>query len=150
MSDSKPYPYKKLLLLPVFIIVLFIIFKIDQRKVDNYNKKLSSEYFFIRFKDSVNDRVESVFVPDRIRTPQTSFVKTIAYRKLEIWAEPFGHQMRIPEVMQVGSYISKRPYDSIVTVTNIEGRDTSVYYYKLLNFKTLTYTPEKWEKPSTP
>lgn len=150
MDNNKPYPYKKLLLLPVFFIVFFILFKIDEKKIDNYNKKLSSEYYFIRFKDSVSDKVASVFIPDKIRSPQTSFVTTMNQRKIEIWAEPFCHQLRIPEVMKVGSYIYKNPYDSIVTVTNISGRDTILYKFKLLNFKTLTYTPEKWEKPSTP
>lgn len=150
MNNNKPYPFKQLLLLPVFIIVFFIIYKIDDKKTDDYNKKLSSEYYFIRFRDSINDKVASVFIPDKIRSPQTSFVKTINQRKIEIWAEPFEQELRLPEIMQTGSHIEKKMYDSIVTVTNITGRDTVTYKFRLLNFKTLTYTPEKWERPSTP
>ncbi len=150
MDNNKPYPYKQLLLLPVFIIVFFLIFKIDDKKTDDYIMKINSEYYSIRFKDSVCDTVESVFIPDKIRSPQTSYVKTISQRKIEIWAEPFEHELRLPEIMQTGSLIEKKIYDSIVTVTNITSRDTITYKFKLLNFKTLTYEPEKWERPSTP
>ncbi|MDY0318330.1 MAG: hypothetical protein RBQ64_07165 [Candidatus Izemoplasmatales bacterium] len=150
MDNNNPYPYKRLLLLPVAIVIFFIIFKIDQRNIDLYNQKLSSEYYFIRFKDSVNDKVVSVFIPDRIRSPQTSFINTIHQGKIEIWAEPVEQDLRLPEVMQIGSHIEKRMYDSIILVTNITGRDTLRYKFKMLNFKTLTYTPEKWEKPTTP
>ncbi len=148
--ENNPYPYKKLLWLPFFIILFYIFYKIDDVRTDAYIKQLDTEYFLVRFKDSINDRIKEILIPKNIKSPRTSFVSTFNNKKFRIWVEPVNHELRIPEVMRVGSLVQKNKYDSLLVVKNIEGIDTLEYVYKLLNYKTLSYEPEKWEKPSIP
>lgn len=147
--NTRPYPYKRLLWLPFFLILSIVIYKIDDVRTDAYLDQLKSEYYSIRFKDSINDRVKTILIPKRIRSPQTSYVTTLNNRKVTIWAKPVDHDLRIPEVIQIGSIVHKYQYDSLLIVKNVEGKDTVTYLFKLLNYRTLSHEPEKWEKPLT-
>jgi len=119
------------LVIPVLIVGILLSHHYKMKRADDYYSK---EYVLIEKKDSIDDIVESIFLPEGFKeNPYAKYLLLEKTGKRTIIADMDNKQRTINDVIKVGTIITKQKDNDTVVLTNITSRDTTVYYFKILN-----------------